>query len=32
MHAYRLNNVAVEWVDTFKYLGVRLHPLQVEVE
>ena len=26
MHAYRLNNVAVEWVDTFKYLGVRIHP------
>ena len=24
--AYRLNNVAVEWVDTFKYLGVRIHP------
>ena len=20
------NNVAVEWVDTFKYLGVRIHP------
>ena len=26
MHAYRLNYVAVEWVDTFKYLGVRIHP------
>ena len=26
MHAYRLNNAAVEWVDTFKYLGVRIHP------
>ncbi len=24
MHAYRLNDVAVEWVDTFKYLGVRI--------
>ena len=31
MHVYRLNNVAVEWVDTFKYLGVRilLYPLQL---
>ena len=26
MHAYGLNNVAVEWVDTFMYLGVRIHP------
>ena len=26
MHAYRLNNVAVEWVDTFMYLGVTIHP------
>ena len=26
MHAYRLNNVTVECVDTFKYLGVRIHP------
>ena len=23
-HTYRLNNVTLEWVDTFKYLGVRI--------
>ena len=23
-HTYRMNNVTLEWIDNFKYLGVRI--------